>query len=150
MEGTRIDEVVFKRGLQELNPDLHFDLGGAHNLYHPGIAERQGVFLRGKHICSMDRGLLPEFTIYDMKIDTVQVPLSGVSAGEIAVPVQLGGDFAYVRRPVRGRALRVGWREVVEQLIRKRTPGITRKAVSEKFNVPMLYFVGKANELEVA
>lgn len=149
-EGTCIDEVVFKRGLQELNPDLHFDLGGAHDIWHPGISERQGVFFKGKHICSMDRGSLPEFSIYDMKIATVEVPVSEIHPSEVAVPVSLNGTTAYVRRPVKNRCLRVGWRHTVERLIQKRVPGITRKAVSEKFNVPMLYFQGDTNELEVA
>jgi len=149
-EGNCIDEVVFKNGLKELNPDLHFDLGGAHDIWHPGISERQGVFLNGRHICSMDRGSLPEFSIYDMKLAAIEVPISDIHPSEVAVPISLNGDTAYVRRPVKNRTLRVGWRHTVERLIQRRVPGITRKAVSEKFNVPMLYFGGKTNELEVS
>jgi len=149
-EGYCIDEVVFKRGLQEMNPDIHFDLGGNHDIFHPGILERQGVFLNGKHICSMDRGVLPEFSIYDLKMATVKVPISSISPGQVAVPVELGGDMAWVQRPVRHRVLRVGWRHTIEKLIKNRVAGVTRKAVSEKFNVPLLYFQGNVNELEVS
>jgi len=59
--GKPLHESVIKKGLVELNPGMHFDLGAATGQWHPYIERRQGVFFQGAHICSMDRGMIPEF-----------------------------------------------------------------------------------------
>ena len=62
--GTPLHETVVKRGLIELNPDIHFDLAAAIGQIHPMILGRQGVYLYGRHICSMDRGMIPEYKVW--------------------------------------------------------------------------------------
>lgn len=59
--GRTIDSSVIQQGLRELNPGIHFDMGAKLGLEHPYQAIRQGVFYEGRHLCSMDRGLVPEY-----------------------------------------------------------------------------------------
>lgn len=59
-EGRSFDSAALEQGLRELCPGLHFDMGARLGLPHPLIQDRQGVFYDGRHICSMDRGIVPE------------------------------------------------------------------------------------------
>lgn len=59
-EGRSFDSATLEQGLRELCPALHFDMGSKLGLPHPFIQDRQGVFYDGRHICSMDRGIVPE------------------------------------------------------------------------------------------
>jgi len=65
--GKTLDSYAVEKGLKELNPDMHFDLAAATGQLHPFINQRQGVFYKGTHICSMDRGTIPEFKVWTMK-----------------------------------------------------------------------------------
>jgi hypothetical protein len=62
--GRFIPEVKLKAALTGLNPGFHFDVGGNLDMPHPQMATRQGVYFNGQHICSMDRGNLPEYKIW--------------------------------------------------------------------------------------
>lgn len=67
--GTPLHETVVKRGLVELNPDIHFDLAACIGQIHPMINQRQGVYVYGQHICSMDRStpelpMIPEYKVW--------------------------------------------------------------------------------------
>lgn len=70
--GKPLHESVIKAGLRDLNPDIHFDLAAAIGQIHPGINQRQGVYLYGQHICSMDRDMIPEYKIWTQH--TARVP----------------------------------------------------------------------------
>jgi len=65
--GTPLDEVTVKTGLREMNGDIHFDLAAAIGQTHPFINDRQGVYIYGRHLCSMDRGIIPEFKIWTQR-----------------------------------------------------------------------------------
>lgn len=78
-------EVDVKRGLQELNPDLHFDMGTALNQWHPHQAIRQGVFYAGRHVCSMDRGSLPEYKIWDVMTAPVEASFSDADKEDVHI-----------------------------------------------------------------
>lgn len=65
--GRSIDSAIIERGLRELCPSLDFDLAGRKDQLHPYINDRQGVYYDGRHICSLDRGVVPEFKIWDVK-----------------------------------------------------------------------------------
>jgi len=69
--GKPLHESTIKAGLRELNPGMHFDLGAAIGQWHPYIGKRQGVFYQGAHICSMDRGMIPEFKAWGVEERTV-------------------------------------------------------------------------------
>jgi hypothetical protein len=70
--GRPLDEATVKTGLQEMNPDLHFDLAAAIGQIHPFINDRQGVYLYGSHICAMDRGMIPEYKIWTQRTIRVE------------------------------------------------------------------------------
>ena len=70
--GKPLHEATIKKGLRELNPGMHFDLGVALSQWHPYIERRQGVFYQGAHICSMDRGMIPEYKAWG--VDEREVP----------------------------------------------------------------------------
>jgi len=64
--GETMHEDRLKDGLKSLNPDIHFDMGGNLDIYHPRIDDWQGVFVNGRHICSMGRGTLPEYDVWHL------------------------------------------------------------------------------------
>lgn len=81
--GKVMQSVDIEKGLKELNPDIHFDLGGKFNAIHPYIADRQGVWYKGRHVCSMDRGPIPEYKIWMMSKCVVEVPWSEVDKEDV-------------------------------------------------------------------
>lgn len=74
--GRTLDAAVIERGLRELNPGIHFDMGTKLNQWHPYQSTRQGVFYNGNHICSMDRGLVPEYKQWSVERGYVNVDRS--------------------------------------------------------------------------
>lgn len=84
--GQVLDSFVIETGLRELCPDLHFDLGGKHNQLHPFINQRQGVYYKGNHVCSMDRGMVPEFKLWTVK--WAKVPVGWEDADKDDVSIQ--------------------------------------------------------------
>jgi len=115
--GNMIHETVLKRGLKELCPDVHFDMAAALNIWHPRIDEWQGIYVNGRHVGSMDRGSIPEFTIYEL----------------------IGG--------LPDKALRIGWRDMLHQLTKRHVDGFTWPNFCRVFGVEYKQFVGKDSEL---
>ena len=118
--GTMMSEQKLKDGLRSLNPDVHFDLGAAHNLWHPRIAEWQGIYVNGRHLGTMDRGLIPEWTISVRDSD-----------GE-----------AYM-------VSRVGWRETLQALSQRSVPGFTWPNFCRVFGIDYMKYNGSQSELQV-
>lgn len=178
-----LDGVLVERGLRELNPDIHFDLGGRHNIEHPYAVTRQGVFYRDKHLCSMDRGMLPEYKIWATQKRLVELPWFAADREDASIswtevlPTEPGYmdlrilgekelDPQYMIRktdgkllrckvmgyePVGRRCMRVGWRHTFERILANEIPGVTRKAIAEKFGVDMDKFpAGSPDELVAA
>ena len=89
--GQTLSQVNVERGLRELNAGFHFDmgvklgLGETHNGIHPMQDIRQGVYFTGRHICSMDRGVLPEFKLWSMVDQVVPVSLSESEIGDASI-----------------------------------------------------------------
>ena len=115
--GESLIEVDFKKGLQELNSYIHFDLGAAHNMGHPQIENLQGVWFKGKHIGSMGRGILSEYHVYYIRRNTVTGSM----------------EKSHIQR--------CGWRHTMNNLVSARIPGITWNTLCAKFKVPMKYKV---------
>lgn len=118
--GQSISEAKLKQALVELCSDLHFDMGGKLDLYHPRISEWQGVFHNGRHVGTMGRGILPEFNVY------------GLFKGQ------------------RTHVLQVGWRTTLEHLVRSDVPGVTWPRLCLKLGIDYKKFTGRPTELEVA
>ncbi len=127
--GQSMDVTSLKRGLREINPSLHFDMGDKLNLYHPKIDMWQGIFAHGKHIGSMDRGpQIPEYTLYDLR--KVWDP----AIMEVVLK--------------KSEAKRIGWRATLEVLVNR--GHVTWEQLSAKFNIERKMFVGDISELQEA
>ncbi len=149
--GTILDEVDIKRSLLELNPDFHFDLGGCLNIDHPYQIIRQGVFFKGRHLCSMDRGLIPEFAIYSLRTTQVRVPSCDVRYSELSAPTTIwefitdadGNEVetgvVSVRRQERDRIIRVGWRHTLYIVLGKKFPGVDEFTLGLKLGVDLTW-----------
>jgi hypothetical protein len=165
-----IDSVVIERGLREINPDIHFDMATNLGAYHPMQSIRQGVFFHGQHICSMDRGPVPEFKQWQVVIRTTEVGWEEADKEDVDIlwhtvrpddpeyvhallrceardnSFQIRPDGTVLRltpvakRKVRGSVIQVGWRHTFEALLRRDLPKVTRMALAQKFGVDMLAF----------
>lgn len=96
--GKTLDSTKIEVGLRELNRDIHCDMGTKIGHWHPYQESRQGVFYRGAHLCSMDRGIVPEFKIWSVKEYLVPVPISEAEKERVSlmyqvVPVNTPGYF---------------------------------------------------------
>lgn len=103
-----IYESDFKKGIQELNPEIHFDMAAGLNIHQPRHDDFQGVFYRGNHIGAMGRGQIPEWNRYA----TVTEPDGTVR---------------------RSHVVQVGWRTTFDRLVKKNIPGVTWESLSRKF-----------------
>jgi hypothetical protein len=83
--GHSIHEGVIKKGLRELNADIHFDMGTNLNQWHPLQGTRQGVFYKGTHICSMDREMVPEYKVWNVDEQVVQCSLGEADDERVTV-----------------------------------------------------------------
>ncbi len=168
--GKDIDSSVLERGLRELCMDLHFDAATKQGAWHPYQATRQGVFYHGIHICSMDRGIVPEFKQWSLVRRLVEVGWEEADKEDVSIQYNaipstnadyidaavrcMAKTVGYEYRPdgcivkytpvayrkVRGRVVQLGWRHTFERIISRDLPGLTRDAIGRKFEVDMLKF----------
>lgn len=170
--GRTIEAAVIERGLRELCPEIHCDPTTKLGAWHPYQLTRQGVFWHGQHVCSMDRGLVPEFKQWT--VITRMVPVGWEEADKDDVSMQsqvitaasdefpeaalhimnrtvgyeMRPDGAIIRftpvarRRVQGRVALLGWRHTFERVINRNLPGLTRAAIAAKFGVDMLLYAG--------
>lgn len=119
--GHGLSEFALKKGIQELNSEINFDMGGRLNIVHPNMNIWQAVHFKGKHVGAMDRGthdgVIPEYAIYALE--------------------KTLNPITYTFEQKRGRQLRIGWRDTFEQLHKARIPGVTRDTLCAKFGVPV-------------
>jgi hypothetical protein len=158
--GQTFDEAAVKAGLLELNPLFHFDLIGNSGQWHPDIEACQGVFLDGRHICTMDRGQIEEWPVWTMEKECLEIPDYQIRPGEIALhlpcpnckgkiwigipPVmcdkcdgQGSNGFSHVIRQVRDKCVKVGWQHTFKRIIDFPVRGCTREAVERQFRITL-------------
>jgi hypothetical protein len=170
MLGKTLDSAVMVRGLKELNPDFNFDVATKMGAWHPRQATRQGVFLNERHICSMDRGIVPEFKQWSVITSLLEVGWEEADKEDVTIqysvikPSQpefldcalhvMNKDTGYEYRPdgsimrytpvayrkKRGRIVLVGWRHTFGRIIAAGIPGCTPHSIGEKFGVDMWQF----------
>ncbi len=170
MLGKTLDSSVIEKGLMELCPDLRFDVATKRGAWHPKQATRQGIFWHETHICSMDRGLVPEFKQWsvvnklvevgweqadkdDVSLQTRVIPAADPAYLDAALKLmakengyEMRPDGAIIKytpvamRKMQGLIILVGWRHTFERLINRNLPGLTRSAIAQKFGVDMLKF----------
>lgn len=94
--GQPLSYEAVTKGLKELCPDIHFDLSGCTGQWHPMIGSRAGVFYLGRHMCSIDRGMIPEYKVWSMREQPVQVPVSEAHSRELPIQwaeIEPGSEF---------------------------------------------------------
>jgi len=111
--GRRIHEVDIKNGLARVIPDINFDMGARLDIVHPMMNVRQGVFVRGRHITSMDRGMIPENQI------TVKDPVNRIHRNDTV--------------------WRVGWRKTFDDLVNHGC--CSRRELYDTFDLPPSFLV---------
>lgn len=75
--GKQLDSSTVETGLRELNNDISFDapLNRPSDYHFPFshaadyIAKYMGVYYNGKHVCAMDRGVMPEVKVWSVRED---------------------------------------------------------------------------------
>lgn len=162
MMGQALTCLEIQSALWRCNPDFHFDLGAALNLWHPYKEGKQGVFFRGKHLCSMDRGNIPQVPIWATETKYLRVPASDCSYGEITadttmeeVEYLLDGTerpsgFYHVKRQVKGRMLWIGWQATIRKILTHKIPGCDRSALEMELGVTIDVHREDIVDLEVA
>jgi hypothetical protein len=145
--GTVLNEFKIQKALIDLNADINFDWGARLDIWHPYQDNKQGVFFRAKHICSMDRGQIPQAPIWSTKTETQRVPASDLSYGELTDPftapeleflvdgTERKTGFYFVRRTVKDRLLWIGWQATLRKVLAQKIPGVTRDALERKLGV---------------
>ncbi len=147
MMGTTINELSIKKALWDLNADFNFDWGARLNLWHPYQNGKQGVFFNAKHICTMDRGTIPQAPIWSTKKSMERVAASDLSYGETTDPrtateveylvdgTEQPTGFYFVMREVKDRLLFIGWQTFLRKIINSNIPGVTAASLSRKLGV---------------
>ena len=86
--GRSLDSSVIETGLRQLNKGFHFDVGGNLGLMHPFIEDRMGVWFEGRHLVSMDRGIVPEVKIWSRIRVVREVPWSQADREDASIQWQ--------------------------------------------------------------
>lgn len=161
MLGQAFSEITLKAALWRLNPDMHFDFGGNMNIWHPYKEGKQGVYYRGKHLCSMDRGNIPQCPIWQTKRESCHVHARDMTWAELQDPFTMAEikfnldgtqeqtEYFYVVRPVKDRLLWVGWHATLRKIINSNVPGITAQTLGDELGVTYDIF-REIEEMEVA
>jgi len=149
--GRTIMEGDLKSYLQECNSQIHFDMGVCLDIWHPYQNKRQGVFFRGGHICSMDRGMISENPIWSVKTEKVTLPACELTYAEMADPMTMTeyvvdenevetptGNYV-VDRQQRDKKLYVGWRHTLRRVLNKNIPGVTQEGLEQRFGIDLSY-----------
>lgn len=173
--GRSLDASVIQRKLLELNPDFSFDvmnklsecvpvLGAGFKRLNP---LRQGVYWKGTHVCSMDRGVVPEYPTFftvkrRMPVDAAHADDDGVVTTWRAIsPGQpeyvdallhaLNQDAGWELRPdgviiasewsktveAAGPKEYLGWRPTLLKIMRRGIPGVNFTTLGAKFETDM-------------
>ena len=149
--GRTIFDSDIKSYLIGCNAEFHFDMGVALNIWHPYREKRQGVFFRGGHICSMDRGMISENPIWSVIREKVTLPGCELTYAEMADPMTMtefiddgnGNETPtgcyVVERARRHKKLFVGWRHTLRKVLNKNIPGVTQLGLEQRFGIDLSY-----------
>ncbi len=164
--GLTLDESTIKSGLRELNPHFMFDIIGNIGQWHPDIESSQGVFFDGKHVCTMDRGIVEEWPVWTMSKECLEIPEHEVRPGEISLYVPCAtckgnqtvrvvtptsetfvrcrfcegtgrSGICHVIRKIRDKCVKVGWQHAFRKIINHPVPGCTEETIERQFRVKL-------------
>lgn len=147
MMGTCLNEIKIQAALIRLNPGIHFDWAGKHNMWHPYKDCKQGIYFNGKHLCSMDRGQIPQAPIWSTKMFGVRVRKEELTFSELQNPFLIeeteyfldGTDgktgWCFVKREQKDRLLWIGWQAVCRKIVRRNIPGVDAETLGRELGV---------------
>ena len=149
MLGEAFSEITLKAALLRLNPDIHFDVGGNLNIWHPYKEGKQGVYYRGRHLCSMDRGNIPQAPIWSTIKKGERVHVSDMSWAELQDPfsmqeieylvdgTQRKTEYYFVKRQVKDRLLWIGWQATLRKICNSNIPGVTASSLGAELGITL-------------
>jgi len=140
-----IDSVVFVQRLAERCPGIHVDIAGRQNIWTPRQDEFMGLFYWQKHICGMDRGIMPEHPEWEWTEEMVRVPVEVAARDDIPLlsldgincPDHQMATCGFAMRPTQSKVIKVGWRDTMQRVIRASLPGLTRLWLQSTFRVDL-------------
>lgn len=173
--GQSLDAASVEKGLRELQPLLTFDAvvrrpsdyGFALSTAGDLASQFVGVYYNGKHVCSMDRGSIPEFKLFEEEDGFEEIRMADIERYDnsmVAYVQILPSDPFYHHalskaqakddnykieneklyryeavRPTKrlGRCIRLGWRHTFQKLLAFKIPGVTKEALEAKFRVDL-------------
>lgn len=147
--GASLDSAVLKRELESLSQLFVLDLGARHRLWHPDQDRFYGIRYGHRHICSCDRGIMPQWPEWTTEEDLVEVTLDyamlhddlpvvsfiGPKAPDLRQP-----QMAAVMRPTLKEVKKIGWAEVVWRLMKAKIPGLDVPWAVHNLRVPMDWY----------
>lgn len=159
--GRALSEFTIKRALVSLNPGFNFDWGGRLDIWHPYRDTKQGVFFEARHICSLDRGNIPQAPIWSTITEGVRIRREDATYSELTEPglieeieYLLDGSsrpngWIYVKRQVKDRLLWIGWQASLRKILRENVPGVTAESLGRELGVTVDVLRDDVKALEV-
>lgn len=147
MLGQPFNELTLKKALWALNPDFNFDWGARLNIWHPYQDSKQGVFFKDRHLCSMDRGQIPQAPIWSTKRESVRVAEADLSYAETVDPMtaqeiefltdgtQRPSGYYFVFRQTKDRLLFIGWQATLRKICNSKVPGVTPESLGRELGI---------------
>lgn len=145
--GTTLNEFQIQSALRRLNPDMNFDWSSRLNLVQIKKHRLQGIWWKNKHICSMDRGQIPQAPIWSTKREFMRVKYEDATTSERIDPMyseeveylvdgtQKPTGYVYVNREVKDDLLFIGWQATLRKVLNHNIPGVTRAALERELGV---------------
>lgn len=144
--GRTLDPADVIEKLAERCPGVNADWGARHNIWHPDIETKQGVFYYHRHICSMDREPLRQWPEWEVSEELVEVPIAHALLHD-DLPIVLlnehgedditNQDTAFVFRMKPERVKHIGWAELFYRLLAYGLPSIDRTWLERTFAVSL-------------
>jgi hypothetical protein len=149
VRGVTLNSADIVLRLSQLVPGIHADPGGRLGFWHPDVQIKQGLYYYHKHICSMDRGNMPQWPEWETEEGLAEVPLDYAIAHSDFPVLSLKpdgsssmheSDTAFVMRPMLSEIKCIGWAEVFWRVLKAGIPGLTPAIIAATFRVPMDWY----------
>lgn len=150
--GVWLDTSVIVDKLRQADSRFHADPGARLNIWHPDQSRMQGLYYWQKHLCSMDRGLTPQWPEWSTVAGLSEVGIDYAMTHEDFPVLSLvdkdnmenGKGTALIERPCIDDVKRIGWAEVFWHVINHRVPGIDAHWFAKTFRVDMAWMAETA------
>ena len=80
--GTALSYEGVVSGLRELNPEIHADHIGQHGGWNRRIETHAALYWNGRYITAIDREVIPEFKLWNVREGDVEIPMAEIDRWE--------------------------------------------------------------------